>query len=46
MRFDDFENYVDPEILKRGYDYYRKGRIVELVEMENNRFRATVSGTC
>ena len=45
MRLDDFENYVDPEILKRGYDYYRDGRILELVEMENNRFRATVSGT-
>jgi hypothetical protein len=41
----DFENYIDPKILARGYDYYENDYVTSVEEIEENVFVAKVSGT-
>ncbi len=40
----DFDKYFRFEILRRGFDYYKNGKVLEIT-LENNTFYALVSGT-
>ncbi|HBB92695.1 MAG TPA: hypothetical protein DC042_13520 [Bacteroidales bacterium] len=39
-----FENYIDEPILKRGLSYFRKGAVNEVEEISPGQFEAIVSG--
>jgi len=41
----NFENVIDPIILKRGKSYYKNGSVLELDEVDDGEFRATIEGT-
>lgn len=45
MRIDDFENQVDPTILSRGQAYYEEGAVVELEQVRQGLYEATVAGS-
>ncbi len=40
-----FENYIDETILKRGLSYFRKGAVNEVEELSPGQFEAIVSGS-
>ncbi len=41
----NFEETIDPVILKRGFQYYKKGLVTDLSETEENKWIALVEGT-
>ena len=45
MRIDDFENQIDPTILSRGQAYYEEGAVVELEQVRQGLYEATVAGS-
>ncbi len=40
-----FENYIDETILKRGLDYFNAGAISDVVELSHNHFEGLVVGS-
>jgi hypothetical protein len=40
-----FENYIDEVILKRGLSYFKKGAVSEVEEISEGQFEVTVSGS-
>lgn len=44
MEIKDIDKYFSFEILRRGYDYYKKGKVKE-IKKANNSFIANVSGS-
>lgn len=40
-----FENYIDEAILKRGLSYFKKGAVSEVEQITEGQFEATVSGS-
>ncbi len=45
MDLNNFENYIDPKILARGYDYYENDYVTSVEEIKENVFVAKVVGT-
>ncbi|WP_059172390.1 SWIM zinc finger domain-containing protein [Bacillus sp. FJAT-27445] len=45
MKLENFESYIDPEILKRGLDYFERGFVSSLVEKETDFWFALVEGS-
>ena len=45
MRIDDFENQVDPTILSRGQTYFEEGAVMELEQVRQGFYEATVAGS-
>jgi len=45
LSLQNFEENVDSTIVKRGKDYYRKGSISDLEELDKGKFQALVEGT-
>ncbi|HOF99790.1 MAG TPA: hypothetical protein PKW29_01665 [Clostridia bacterium] len=45
MNLDDFEQHIEPAILKRGRDYYKSGAVVSLREMGDGVYQAEVRGS-
>lgn len=45
MDLNNFENYIDPKILARGYDYYENEYVTSVEESKENVFVAKVEGT-
>ncbi len=45
MNIKNFDTLISKTILKRGYDYFRKGQVVSLLEYKNLKFKAQVEGT-
>lgn len=41
----DFEQFIDDTILKRGLSYFKNGAITDFSEMSNGQYEAIVSGT-
>jgi len=41
----NFEQYIDETILKRGYQYFKKGMVDEPVEISHGEYEANVNGT-
>lgn len=41
----DFEQFIDDTILKRGLSYFKSGAITDFSEMSNGQYEAIVSGT-
>ena len=44
MKVKDIDKYFPLEILRRGYDYYKRGKVKEIIKI-NNGFVANVSGS-
>ena len=44
MEVKDIDKYFPLEILRRGYDYYKRGKVKEIIKI-NNGFVANVSGS-
>ncbi|HMS99092.1 MAG TPA: SWIM zinc finger family protein [Saprospiraceae bacterium] len=40
-----FEQYIDETILKRGLTYFKKGNVVEVEEIDSEKYEATVDGS-
>lgn len=40
-----FEQVIDETILKRGFDYFKKGYISDFTEVSTGEYEATISGT-
>lgn len=45
MNINDFKKYVDKTILKRGYDYYTDGNIVDTFNEGDNTYTFEVEGS-
>lgn len=45
MRIDDFENEIDATILGRGQAYFEEGAVVELEQVRQGLYEATVAGS-
>ena len=45
LKITDFENEIDPVILNRGVDYYKNGRVIDLIELKKDKWSARVDGT-
>ncbi|OIO88808.1 MAG: hypothetical protein COW32_08215 [Candidatus Aquicultor secundus] len=45
ISINDLESLIDPTILQRGKDYFRRGLVAELEEVEEDRWSALVEGT-
>ena len=45
MDLNNFENYIDPKIVARGYDYYENDYVTSVEEIKENVFVAKVEGT-
>ena len=44
MEIKNIDKYFSFEILRRGYDYYKKGRVKNITKV-NNEYIASVSGS-
>jgi uncharacterized Zn finger protein len=45
MTLTNFEGFVEAKIVERGYDYYKRGRIVKVEQVGDGEFSAIVSGS-
>lgn len=45
MNLTNFQNYISSTIVKRGKNYFKNGHIVELTQLTNTDWEATVEGT-
>ena len=45
IRLSDFEQQIDPAILKRGYGYFKKGYVTEVEDLGCGDYEATVEGS-
>ena len=45
ISINDLESLIDPTILQRGKDYFRRGLVADLEEAEEDRWSALVEGT-
>lgn len=45
LNIGDFDNYIDGMILARGYQYYKNGHVIKLVQTAADVFEAKVKGT-
>ena len=45
IRLSDFELQIDPAILKRGREYFRKGYVTEVEDLGHGDYEATVEGS-
>ncbi|MDI6716533.1 MAG: hypothetical protein QME63_06275 [Actinomycetota bacterium] len=45
ISINDLESLIDPTILQRGKDYFKRGLVAELEEVEEDRWSALVEGT-
>lgn len=45
ISINDLKSLIDPTILQRGKDYFRRGLVAELEEVEENEWSALVEGT-
>jgi|GEM_PF-7125317 len=45
ISINDLESLIDPTILQRGKDYFRRGLVTDLEEVEEDRWSALVEGT-
>jgi uncharacterized Zn finger protein len=45
MDLNNFENYIDPKIVTRGYEYYENDYVTSVEEIKENVFVAKVTGT-
>ncbi|MEW5706811.1 MAG: SWIM zinc finger family protein, partial [Actinomycetota bacterium] len=45
ISINDLESLIDPTVLRRGKDYFKRGLVAELEEVENDRWSALVEGT-
>ena len=44
IRLSDFERQIDPTILKRGLEYFKKGYVTEVENLGHGDYEATVEG--
>ena len=45
MDLNNFESYIDPKILERGYEYFENDYVTSVEESKENVFVAKVEGT-
>lgn len=45
MTLDNFEQFVEPKIIGRGFDYFKEGEVVRLEKVSEREFSALVFGT-
>lgn len=45
MKLEDFEKFVEQQILERGFDYYKNNKVLNLEKIGNNFWFATVKGS-
>lgn len=45
LTLDNFKSEISSQILTRGRDYYQNGAVIELDEIEKNKWQAQVSGS-
>ena len=45
IQLDNFEQQIDPAILKRGYEYFKKGYITDVDDLGDGDYEATVEGS-
>lgn len=45
LRLDSFEQQIDPVILKRGLDYFKKGCVADMADLGNGEYEFVVEGT-
>lgn len=45
LRLDSFEQQIDPVILKRGLDYFKKRCVVDMADLGNGEYEFVVEGT-
>lgn len=45
MTLDNFEQFVEPKIIGRGFEYFKDGEVVQLEKVGENEFSALVFGT-
>lgn len=45
ISLDTFEQKINETILTRGFQYFKRGRVVDVVELERNEYEAIVKGT-
>lgn len=45
MNINNFKEYIDKAILKRGYDYYTDGNIVDSCNVGDNTYTFEVQGS-
>ncbi|WP_238916843.1 hypothetical protein [Clostridium sp. YIM B02555] len=45
MNINNFEEYIDKTILKRGYDYYNDGNILDSCNVRDNTYTFEVQGS-
>ena len=45
MNIKDFQDYIDKKILKRGYDYYIEGDIVDSFEGSDMLYTFEIEGS-
>lgn len=45
IRLSNFEQLIDPTILKRGHEYFKKGLITEIEDLGDGDYEATVEGS-
>jgi len=45
MNLNDFEQHIEPTVLKRGRSYYKSGAVVSLAEVDGGVFQAEVQGS-
>lgn len=41
----NFENLIEPKIVERGYDYYKRGRVQKIEKVGENEFTAIAFGS-
>ncbi len=45
MTLTNFEGLVEPKIVERGYDYYKRGRVAKVERVSENEFSAVAFGS-
>jgi hypothetical protein len=45
MNLSNFEEWIDEKILKRGLDYFNKGKVISLKTTDGSHFKARVDGS-
>ena len=45
LSLSNFEQQIDGTILKRGFDYFKKGYVTEVEDLGGGDFEATVEGS-
>lgn len=45
MTLDNFEQFVEPKIIGRGFEYFKEGEVVRLEKVSESEFSALVFGT-